>query len=181
MSPHSQPACSRLPRSASGRRKGGPRWQTRDALHQLEVAKAVSRAKGFDAVVLELGAIRDFDLAFRSLAGRPRTGVMQLSSPGFALVAEPFAAAARKHKLPAIAFLKTYAQSGMLMTYGPNQADYFVRAVPLADKILNGAKAGDLAIEGPDRCELVINLSTANALGLSIPPSMRLRADEVIQ
>jgi putative ABC transport system substrate-binding protein len=96
-------------------------------------------------------------------------------------VAEPFAAAARKHKLPTISFLKAYAQCGMLMTCGPNQAAYFGRAVVLADKILQGAKPGDLPIEGPDRFELVINLATARALGLSIPQSLLLRADEVIQ
>jgi putative ABC transport system substrate-binding protein len=156
-------------------------WDLGTGVDQLEIAKAVSRAKGFEAVVLELGTIRDFDAAFRSLAGRPHTGIVQLSSPGFALVAEPFAAAARKHKLPAIAFLKAYAQSGMLMTYGPNQADYFVRAVVLADKILKGAKPGDLPIEGPDRFELVINLATARALGLSLPQSLLLRADEVVR
>lgn len=156
-------------------------WDPGTGVDQLEIAKSVSRTKGFEAVVLELGAIRDFDQAFRGLAGRPRTGIVQLSSPGFVLVAEPFAAAARKHKLPTISFLKAYAQSGMLMTYGPNQAAYFGRAVVLADKILQGAKPGDLPIEGPDRFELVINLATARALGLSIPQSLLLRADEVIQ
>ena len=155
-------------------------WDSGTGVDQLEVAKSVSRAKGFEAVVLELGAIRDFDSAFSRLAGRPRTGIVQLSSPGFVVVAEPFAAAARKHKLPAISFLKVYAQSGMLMTYGPNQADYFARSVVLADKILKGAKPGDMPIEGPDRFELVINLATARALGLSIPQSLLLRADEVI-
>ena len=156
-------------------------WDPGTGVDQLEIAKSVSRTKGFEAVVLELGAIRDFDQAFRGLAGRPRTGIVQLSSPGFVLVAEPFAAAARKHKLPTISILKAYAQSGMLMTYGPNQAAYFGRAVVLADKILQGAKPGDLPIEGPDRFELVINLATARALGLSIPQSLPLRADEVIQ
>ncbi len=156
-------------------------WDVGTGVDQLEIAKSVSRAKGFEAVVLELGAIRDFDQAFRGLAGRPRTGLVQLSSPGFVLVAESFAAAARKHRLPAISFLKAYAQSGMLMTYGPNQADYFVRAVVLADKFLKGAKPGELPIEGPDRFELVINLATANAMGLGIPQSLLVRADEVIQ
>jgi putative ABC transport system substrate-binding protein len=156
-------------------------WDPGTGVDQLEIARSVSRAKGFEAVVLELGAIRDFDQAFRGLAGRPRTGIVQLSSPGFALVADPFAQAARKHRLPAISFLRIYAQSGMLMTYGPNQAAYFGRAAVLADKILQGAKPGDLPIEGPDRFELVINLATAKALGLSIPQSLLLRADEVIQ
>jgi putative ABC transport system substrate-binding protein len=156
-------------------------WDSGTGVDQLEVAKSVSRAKGFEAVVLELGAIRDFDQAFRGLAGRPRTGLVQLSAPGFTLVAEPFATAARKHRLPAISFLKEYAQSGMLMTYGPNRAEWFLRAVVLADKILKGAKPGELAIEGPDRFELVINLATARALGLNISQSLLLRADEVIQ
>ncbi len=156
-------------------------WDASTGVDQLETARAVSRAKGFDAVVLELGAIRDFDQAFRGLAGRPRTGIVQLSSPGFALIAERFAAAASKHRVPAISFLKTHAQAGMLLTYGPVQADYFARAVVLADKVLKGAKPGEVAIEGPDRFELVINLKTAKAIGLKIPSPLLLRADEVIQ
>jgi putative ABC transport system substrate-binding protein len=156
-------------------------WDATTGTDQLEVARAVCRTRGFEAVVLELATIRDFDQSLRALAGRPRTGIVQLTSPGFVLVADAFAAAARKHRLPAISFLKIYARAGVLMTYGPDQAEYFGRAVGVADKILKGAKPGEVAIEGPDRFELVINLGTARALGLTLPQTLMLRVDEVIE
>jgi putative tryptophan/tyrosine transport system substrate-binding protein len=156
-------------------------WDRSTGVDQLEIAKAVARAKGFEAVVLELGAMRNFDNALRGFAGQPRTGVVPMSSAGFIVVAANFAAAAQKYRLPTVGFLKTYAHYGVLMSYGPIQEAYFPRAVTYADKILKGAKPGDLSIEGPDRYELVLNLRTAKAIGLKIPQALLLRADEVIQ
>ena len=109
------------------------------------------------------------------------TGIVQLSSPGFLLIAASFATAARKHRLPTISFLKVYARAGVLMTYGPVQELYFPRAAVLADRILKGDRAGELPIEGPDRFELAINQATAKAIGVTIRSSLLLRADEVIQ
>jgi putative ABC transport system substrate-binding protein len=77
--------------------------------------------------------------------------------------------------------LKNYAKAGVLMTYGPVQEIYFRRAVILADKILRGAPAGDLPIEGPDRFELALNLQTAQAIGLRMPSTLVVLADEVIE
>jgi len=156
-------------------------WDRSTGIDQLAVAQQVARDKGFEAAVLELNGIHDFDAALKPLAGRPRAGVVQLSSPGFVVVARAFSAAARKHGLPTIAFLKTYARSGVLMTYGPIQEQYFPRAVVIADRILKGDSAAELPIEGPDRFELAINLKTARALGLTIAHTLRLRADEVIE
>ena len=155
-------------------------WDAGTGQEQLEIAKAVSRAKGYEALVLELGAIRDFDVALRPFAGRPRAGIVQLTSPGFVVRAADFAAAARKHRIPAVSFLKAYAQAGVLMTYGPVQEVYFGRAVGLADQILKGAKPGDIPIEAPDRFELVINRDSAKQLGLVIPQALLLRADEIL-
>ena len=155
-------------------------WDADTGQDQLEIAKAVSRAKGYEAVVLEMGATRDFDVALRPFAGRPRAGRVQMTSPGFSLRAASFAAATRKHRLPAISFLKAYAQVGVLMTYGPVQAAYFGRAVVMADQILKGSRPGDIPIEGPDRFELVINRDTARQLGLAIPQALLLRADEIV-
>jgi putative ABC transport system substrate-binding protein len=83
--------------------------------------------------------------------------------------------------LPAIYLLRTQAEAGGLMSYGPNFPDLFGRAATYVDRILKGATPGDLAIEQPTKFELVINLKTAKALGLTIPQSLLLRADEVIQ
>jgi putative ABC transport system substrate-binding protein len=83
--------------------------------------------------------------------------------------------------LPTIAFLKAYARSGVLLSYGPEQESYWPRALVLADRILKGERAGDIPIEQPARFEFVINLKTAKEIGLAIQPSLLARADEVIE
>ena len=96
-------------------------------------------------------------------------------------IADRVAAAAQRYGMPTVSHLKAYARAGLLLTYGTMQDVYFPRAVVLADKILKGEKPGDLPIERPDRFELVINLKTAKTLGLTIPQSLLLRADDVIR
>ncbi len=86
-----------------------------------------------------------------------------------------------KNRLPAVTFWEGYAEQGLLMFYGSGIADQYRRSASYVDKILKGAKPGDLPVEQPTKFELVINLKTAKALGLTIPPSLLLRADQVIQ
>ena len=88
---------------------------------------------------------------------------------------------AAKHRLPTVYTSRDFVDAGGLMTYGSNLADLFRRAATYVDKILKGAKPGDLPIEQPTTFELVINLKTAKALGLTIPPLLRLRANQVIE
>ena len=84
-------------------------------------------------------------------------------------------------RLPTMHFVKVYVEAGGLMSYGPNFPDLFRRAAEYVDKILRGAKPGELPVEQPTKFELVVNLKTAKALGLTIPESFLLRADEVIE
>ena len=84
-------------------------------------------------------------------------------------------------RLPTIFDTRDYAQAGALMSYGPNRSDQFRQAAQLVDKILRGAKPGNIPVEQVDKFELVVNLTTAKALGLSIPESFLARADEVIE
>ena len=88
---------------------------------------------------------------------------------------------AAKNHLPAVYVSRDFVDAGGLMSYGPNLADMFRRVATYVDKILKGAKPGDLPVEQPTKFELVINLKTAKALGLTISPSVLGRADQIIQ
>ena len=88
---------------------------------------------------------------------------------------------AAKNRLPAVYPQREWVDAGGLMAYGPNLADVFRRAATYVDKILKGAKPADLPVEQPTKFELVINVKTAKALGLTIPPSLLQRADEIMQ
>ena len=88
---------------------------------------------------------------------------------------------AAQHRLPAASQFRDFAEAGGLLSYGPNLSDLFRRAAIYVDKILKGTKPADLPVERPEKFELVINLKTAKALGLTIPPSLLQRADQVIE
>jgi putative ABC transport system substrate-binding protein len=94
---------------------------------------------------------------------------------------KPIIDLAERTRLPPITAFRQHAVAGGLMSYGPSLAEQFHRAASYVDKILKGAKPADLPVEQPTKVELVINLKTAKSLGLTIPPSLLVRADEVIQ
>jgi putative tryptophan/tyrosine transport system substrate-binding protein len=117
-----------------------------------------------------------------SLGNETSSGVVLLGSP--TLASPPhhlFADAALSFKLPTVSFFKPIAKAGGLMTYGAVVETYFPRAISMAHNILNGAKPGEMPIEGPDHYELLINMRTAKALGLTVPPALLVAADEVIE
>ena len=113
---------------------------------------------------------------------RERAGaLLVLADPMFALHRRRIADLAVKSRLPAMYGNRPHVEAGGLMSYGANVADMFRRAATYVDKILKGAKPADLPVEQPTRFELVVNLKTAKALGLTIPRSILVRADQVIQ
>lgn len=88
---------------------------------------------------------------------------------------------AAKHRLATTSIFSGYTEAGLLMSYGPNISWIFRPAATYVDKILTGAKPGDLPVQRPTRFEMIVNLKTARAIGLTIPPSLMLRADHVVE
>jgi putative ABC transport system substrate-binding protein len=140
-----------------------------------------ARSLGLELHSLETRNPSDFDQAFAD-ASRAHVGALAIMpNPLFAGNLRRIADLAIKRRLPAIFNLREFADSGGLITYGPNRTAEFRRAATYVDKILKGAKPSDLPVEQPTKFELVINLKTAKALGLTIPQPLLLRADELIQ
>jgi putative tryptophan/tyrosine transport system substrate-binding protein len=140
-----------------------------------------ARALGVSLQFLDVREAEDYETTFAA-AIRERAGAMIVLTCYFNVVnTRRIAALATKHRLPAIASGRGWAESGGLMSYGPRASDMIKLTATYVDKILKGAKPGDLPVEQPTKFELVINLKTAKALGLTIPQSLLLRADHVIQ
>jgi putative ABC transport system substrate-binding protein len=145
-------------------------------------AEAAARALGVELHVQELQENPDeFPRAFAALTHAQVSAVMVHGTPFMNSHRGTIAALAREHRLPTIFEARRYVEAGGLMSYGPNDTDMFRRAAAYVDKILKGAKPADLPVEQPTTFELVINLKTAQALGLTIPPTLLFQADEVIR
>ena len=131
--------------------------------------------------LLDARGPNDFDRAFSAMTRGRASALVVFPSPMFYGEHKRIVDLATKHRLPAIYAFREAADAGGLMAYGANLPDLFRRAATQVDKILKGAKPADLPVEQPTKFELVINMRTARALGLTIPQSLLLRADEIIQ
>ena len=152
-----------------------------DRKSRLEAAEVAARRLGMRLQVVEARGLEDFDRALSDMT-RARAGALAvLATPVFDAHRQRLADLAARNRLPAVYSYRTYVESGGLMSYGPDLRDLFRRAATYVDKILKGAKPGDLPVEQPTKFELVINLKTAKALGLTIPPALLQRADQVIE
>jgi putative ABC transport system substrate-binding protein len=129
----------------------------------------------------EVSRADDFSRAFSALTIRRAEALIVAGSPLTYINRGQIASLAQKNRLPSMSTQREFADAGGLITYGPNLAEQWRRAATYVDKILKGAKPGDLPVEQPTKFELVINLKTAKALGLTIPPSLLRRADQVIE
>jgi putative ABC transport system substrate-binding protein len=144
-----------------------------------EVTTAASKL-GFDIITLGFRRAEDIAPAFDALNGRAEA--LYVSTDPLVLSnVDRINALALDARLPTIYNGKEYLASGGLLSYGPNYPDLFRHAADYVDKILRGAKPADLPVEQPTKFDLVINIRTAKALGLTIPPTLLARADEVIE
>jgi len=131
--------------------------------------------------IVGAGTPIQIDTAFAGLATRGIGALLVGNDPFFVTRGEQFAALAARDKIPAIYSDRSYVDSGGLMSYGPSLTHYFRQAAVYVDKILKGAKPGDMPIEQPTRLELIVNLRAAKAQGITVPRSIALRADRVIE
>ena len=158
-------------------------WNPANPSHPLVVRElnVAARSLGVQLQFLEARGPNEFEGAFAAMA-KERMGALLVVPDSVSFLHRTRLAdlAARSH-LPAAYGLRGHVDAGGLMSYGPDSADLFRRAATYVDKILKGAKPADLPVEQPTKFELVVNLKTAKALGLTIPQSVLVRADEVIQ
>jgi ABC-type uncharacterized transport system substrate-binding protein len=139
-----------------------------------------ARTFGLEVAILEVRRVEDIASAFDALKGRT-DALYVCADPLMYTNRIRINTLALSVRLPTMHGLREYVEAGGLMSYGANIADHFRRNAEYVDKILRGAKPGDLPIEQPTKFDLVINLTTAKALGLDIPPTLLARADEVIE
>ena len=155
----------------------------RNPLHPELVrnAKLAARSLGVQLKIVEAGAPKELEGAFSTMAGERMSALLVLADGMFYVNRTRIADLALRNRLPSMFGSGDLARAGGLMAYAPRSGDNYRRAATYVDKILKGAKPADLPVEQPTKFELVINLKTAKALGLTIPPSVLLRADEMIR
>jgi putative ABC transport system substrate-binding protein len=166
-----------------GRTRVAILWNPGNPVSEPELRKAEAAARSLGLQLQPLGVMdpREFASAFSSMKTERAGAVFVLPDAMFFGRRKEIVDLAASNRLPLVAHLREFADAGGLMTYGPNVVDVHRRAATYVDKILKGAKPGDLPLEQPTKFELVINLKTAAALGITIPPSLLVRADHVIE
>ncbi len=174
---------NRSPRRHLAARRISILWNPANPVNARELTEAQAGAAAMSVTLMavEIRSSDDLENAFAAASRDRAQAVFVLSSPITFLNRPRVASAALKQHLPALCALREYAVAGCLMSYGPSFPDMFRLGATYVDKILKGARPRDLPVEQPTKFELVINLKTAKALGLTIPQSLLLRADEVIQ
>jgi putative ABC transport system substrate-binding protein len=153
-------------------------------IHRLVIAEELPQTAqklGLALPIVEATTAEELDIAFASAATQHADAIVVWGDPLTVNNATRVTALAAEHRLPALYLFRIFAANGGLISYGPDLADLFFRAGGYVDKILKGTKPSDLPVEQPTKFELVINMKTAKALGLTVPPSLLARAGEVIE
>jgi putative ABC transport system substrate-binding protein len=148
---------------------------------QFGAISSVAASFGVELNAIDVRDASEIERAVVSLASQPDGGLIVPSSGAAAVHRELIVRLTAKYRVPAIYFRSFFAKSGGLMSYGPDTTQQWRRAAGYVDRILKGEKPADLPVQAPTKYELVINLKTAKALGLKVPPALLARADEVIE
>jgi putative tryptophan/tyrosine transport system substrate-binding protein len=158
-------------------------WNPTNVINKLELEKATATAEtlGLTPLPIETRVLEDIEGAFVAMTRQRADAALVLSSPLTFPNRPRIVESALRARMPTLGALREYAEAGVLMSYGPSYADHCRRAATYVDQILKGAKPADLPVQLPTTFELVINLKTASALGLEVPPTLLARADEVIE
>jgi putative ABC transport system substrate-binding protein len=151
-----------------------------NAMLEISEVKAAMQTLAFELNVVEIRKVEDIAPAIEGFKGNADALYVQ-TDPLFNTNRAAINALALNAKLPTISGTREYVEAGSLMSYGANFTDLFRRAGDFVDKILRGASAGDLPVQQPTKFDLIVNLKTAKALGIEIPPKLMARADEVIE
>jgi len=147
----------------------------------LKRVQATEKTNSVTISPVEASTASQIEAAFAAMTRERAGAVIVLPDPFFASQARPIAGLAAQHRLPTMFWTRVPVESGALMSYGQNNEEHYYRAATYIDKILKGAKPGDLPVEQPTKIELVINLKTAKVIGLTIPQQLILQADKVIE
>jgi putative ABC transport system substrate-binding protein len=170
-----------LMEAAPGRRRVGLLWDVTTGDSQLKAAQAAAQRLGAVLHVFEIRTGADLDPALHNALARNVQSIMMLSSPIVSPNSKHLAQFTMKNRLPGISPFRAFAEGGGLLSYGPDLVAFRRFSATYVDKILKGGKPAELPIQQPTNFEFVVNQKTARGLGLDIPPSMLVRADEVIQ
>jgi putative tryptophan/tyrosine transport system substrate-binding protein len=152
-------------------------------MHPRELPKLpeIERSLGVELVIVEASKPDQFETAFETAHVRRAEGIHVFGDPLTFIHSAKVVGLAARYRLPAMYLNQRNVRDGGLMSYGPNQLDFWRRAGAYVDKILKGERPGDLPVEHPTRFELIVNLKTAAELGITVPPSILAQADEVIE
>jgi ABC-type uncharacterized transport system substrate-binding protein len=148
---------------------------------QFAAIQAVAPALGIELVAVDARDVNEIDRALTAFARSRNGGMIVTPSPAASHHSNPIIALAARHRLPAIYGWRFYAAVGGLVAYGADLSDQYRRAAGYVDRILKGERPADLPVQAPTKYELVINLKTAKAIGLTVPDTVLARADEVIE
>jgi ABC-type uncharacterized transport system substrate-binding protein len=152
-----------------------------EGIGQFAGIQSVAPSLGVEVIPISMRDVAETERAVAAFAHEPYGGLIVTASALSVAHRDLIVSLAARHKLPAVYYRRLYVTGGGLISYGPDVADQLRRAAGYVDRILKGEKPADLPVQAPTKYELVINLKTAKALGLTVPPTLIARADEVIE